>query len=156
MEWSRVEIEMLGAGAPASPSLGVTMPGLDATAEEMHGLFLEDLPHLYDVHAGHDRVFSDVAAPVEMSKSLVREIQPLEELLREFGGSRSDHRIVIPLPSALSDGLIVEKLASGEGDIIRLIAPERFGGVLRKFEMPEGRRLTGASWEEGVLSLTMD
>ncbi|MEC9263759.1 MAG: hypothetical protein VYD23_01500, partial [Candidatus Thermoplasmatota archaeon] len=58
-------------------------------------------------------------------------------------------------PSALPDGLIVEKLASDEVDIIRLIAPEKFGGVLRKFEMPEGRRLTGASWEEGVLSLTM-
>jgi len=112
MEWSRVEIEMLGAGAPASPSLGVTMPGLDATAEEMHGLFLGNLPHLDDVRAGHDRIFSDVAAPVEMSKSLAREIQPLEELLREFGGSRSDHRIVVPLPSALSDGLIVEKFAS--------------------------------------------
>ncbi|MCK5868955.1 MAG: hypothetical protein KAG07_05985, partial [Candidatus Thalassarchaeum sp.] len=64
MEWSRVEIEMLGAGAPESPSLGVTMPGLDATAEEMHGLFLENLPHLDDVRAGHDRIFSDVAAPV--------------------------------------------------------------------------------------------
>ena len=137
MEWSRVEIDMLGAGAPASPSLGVTMPGLDATAEEMHGLFLEDLSHLDDVRVGHDRVFSDVATPVEMSKSQAREIQPLEELLKEFGGSRSDHRIFIPLPSALPDGLIVEKLASDEVDIIRLIAPEKFGGVLRSSRCPK-------------------
>ena len=156
MEWSRVEIEMHGASARATPSPGVEMPGLDASAEEMHAEFLADLYHLDDVRAGHDRVVSDVAAPVEMAKSLAREIQPLEDLLREFGGAHTDERITIPLPTALPDKLVVEKFAGDEGDVVRLIAPERFGGVLRKFELPEGRRLTGVSWGEGALSLTMD
>ena len=65
----------------------------------------------------------------------------------------SADRISIPLPSTLPEELVVERLANERGDVVRLIAPERFGGILRKFALPEGSALARAVWSEGELSL---
>ena len=119
----------------------------------MHEEFLADLPHLEDVRGEHARVVSDVSEPIEAAKSLTRDIQPLDEMLAELGGSLSADRIGIPLPSALPEELVIERLANEKGEVIRLIAPERFGGILRKFALPEGRALARAVWSEGELSL---
>ena len=153
MQWSRVEIEMPSATGHAPRPLGITTPGLDAGAEQMHAEFLADLPHLDEVRGEHARVVSDVSEPIEAAKSLAREIQPLDEMLAELGGSMSAGSISIPLPSALPNGLVVERLEGERGDLIRLIAPERFGGILRRFELPEDRRLARAVWSDGELSL---
>ncbi len=153
MQWSRVKVEMLGANGYAPGPLDITTSGLDVGAEQMHEEFLADLPHLDEVRSGHARVVSDVSAPIEMAKSLTRDIQPLDEMLAELGGSLSADRISIPLPSAIPDGLVIERLASEQGELVRLIAPERFGGILRQFALPEDRVLTRAVWSEGELSL---
>ncbi len=153
MQWSRVQVEMRGPGAHAPDPLGITTTGLDVGAEQMHEEFLADLPHLDEVRSEHTRVISDVSEPIEMAKSLAREIQPLDEMLAELGGSLSADRISIPLPSAIPDGLVVERLASEQGELLRLIAPERFGGIMRQFVLPEERALTRAVWSEGELRL---
>jgi len=119
----------------------------------MHAEFLADLPHLDEVRGEHARVVSDVSEPIETAKSLAREIQPLDEMLAELGGSMNADNISIPLPSALPNGLVVERLEGERGDLIRLIAPERFGGILRRFELPGDRRLARAVWSDGELSL---
>ena len=119
----------------------------------MHEEFLSDLPHLEEVRGEHAKVVSDVSEPIEAAKSLARDIQPLDEMLAELGGSLSADRISIPLPSTLPEELVVERLANERGDVVRLIAPERFGGILRKFALPEGSALTRAVWSEGELSL---
>jgi hypothetical protein len=74
-------------------------------------------------------------------------------MLAELGGSLSADRISIPLPSAIPDDLVVERLASERGELVRLIAPERFGGIMRQFALPEDRVLTRAVWSEGELNL---
>ena len=133
MQWTRVKVEMLGLKGHALDSLGITTSGLDVGAEQMHEEFLADLPHLDEVRSEHTRVVSDVSEPIEAAKSLTRDIQPLGEMLAELGGSLSADRISIPLPSAIPEGLVVERLASEQGELVRLIAPERFGGILRQF-----------------------
>ncbi len=119
----------------------------------MHAEFLADLPHLDEVRSEHARVVSDVSEPIEAAKSLAREIQPLDEMLAELGGSMSADSISIPLPSVLPDGLVVERLESERGELIRLIAPERFGGILRRFALPEDRKLARVVWSDGELRL---
>jgi len=57
------------------------------------------------------------------------------------------------LPSVIPDNLVVERLASEQGELVRLIAPERFGGIMRQFILPENRILTRAVWSEGELNL---
>ena len=144
---------MLGPSAHATDPLGITTPGLDVGAGQMHEEFLADLPHLDEVRREHAKVISDVSEPIETAKSLAREIQPLDEMLEELGGSLSADRISIPLPSAIPDSLVVERLASEQGELVRLIAPERFGGIMRQFALPEERALTRAVWSEGELRL---
>ena len=153
MQWSRVEIEMLDAAGHAPRPLGIATPGLDAGAEQMHAEFLADLPHLDEVRGEHAKVVSDVSEPIETAKSLAREIQPLDEMLAELGGSLSADKISIPLPSALPQDLVIERLSSDQGEIVRLIAPERFGGILRQFALPEDKAIARAVWSEGELSL---
>ncbi len=144
---------MLGPSAHATDPLGITTSGLDVGAEQMHEEFLADLPHLDEVRREHAKVISDVSEPIETAKSLAREIQPLDEMLAELGGSLSADRISIPLPSAIPDSLVVERLASEQGELVRLIAPERFGGIMRQFALPEDRAITRAVWSEGELRL---
>jgi hypothetical protein len=153
MQWSRVQVEILGPSGHAPSPLGIATPGLDVGAEQMHEEFLADLSHLDEVRRGHARVVSDVSEPIETAKSLARDIQPLDEMLAELGGSLSADRISIPLPSAIPDDLVVERLASERGELVRLIAPERFGGIMRQFALPEDRVLTRAVWSEGELNL---
>tara|TARA_Y100000758_G_C15720156_1_gene300613 strand:- start:31 stop:501 length:471 start_codon:yes stop_codon:yes gene_type:complete len=153
MPWSKVQIEMLGPSGHTPDPLGIATSGLDVGAEQMHEEFLADLPHLDEVRSGHARVVSDISEPIETAKSLARDIQPLDEMLAELGGSLSADRISIPLPSVIPDGLVLERFASEQGELVRLIAPERFGGILRQFALPEDRVLTRAVWSEGVLSL---
>ena len=154
MQWSRVQVEMPEAHGHGT-SLGVAAPGLDVGADRMHEEFLADLSHLDEVRGEHARVVSDVSKPIEAAKSLARDLQPLDEMLAELGGSLSADRVSIPLPSALPEELIVERLASEQGDVVRLIAPERFGGILRKFALPDGSALSRAVWSEGELSLEL-
>ena len=144
---------MLGPSGRDPGPLSIATSGLDVGAEQMHEEFLADLPHLDEVRSEHARVVSDVSEPIETAKSLARDIQSLDEMLAELGGSLSADRISIPLPSAIPDGLVVERLASEQGELVRLIAPERFGGIMRQFTLPEDRVLTRAVWSEGELSL---
>ena len=153
MQWSRVELEMPSPSGHNPDPLSIATPGLDVGAEQMHREFLADLPHLDEVRSEHARVVSDVSEPIETAKSLAREIQPLDEMLAELGGSLSAGKISIPLPSALPQDLVVERLSSDQGEIIRLIAPERFGGILRQFVLPEDKAIARAVWSEGELSL---
>jgi len=144
---------MLGPSGHAPGPLSTTTPGLDVGAEQMHEEFLADLPHLDEVRSEHARVVTDISEPIETAKSLARDIQPLEEMLAELGGSLRADKINIPLPSAIPEGLVVERLASEQGELVRLIVPERFGGIMRQFTLPEDRALTRAVWSEGELSL---
>lgn len=153
MQWSRVQVEKLDHSEYTPGQLGIAASGLDVGAEQVHEEFLADLTHLDEVLSEHARMVSDVSAPIEASKSLARDIQPLDEMLVELGGSLSANSISIPLPSAIPDSLVVERLASEQGELVRLIAPERFGGILRQFALPEDRVLTRAVWSEGELSL---
>ena len=153
MQWSRVQVEMLGPSTHATGRLDLTTSGLDVGAEQMHEEFLADLPHLDEVRSEHTRVISDVSEPIETAKSLARDVQPLDEMLAELGGSLSTDRISIPLPSAIPGDLVVERLASEQGELVRLIAPERFGGIMRQFALPDDRGLTRAIWAEGELRL---
>jgi hypothetical protein len=49
--------------------------------------------------------------------------------------------------------VVVETLLEDRDQIVRLISPERFGGMLRTFRLPRGEAIMGANWEDGVLTM---
>ena len=152
MPWSRIEIEVED---DEEESVGVDplKIGVDVDAQQMHELFLGGLPHLSEVQDRHEEILDGVSSTVGDAKALARAAVPIGDFLAEIGGEWSGSEVRIPLPSSFPEGVVVETLLEEEEQIVRLIAPERFGGMLRTFRLPTGEAITGANWEDGVLTM---
>ena len=156
MEWSRIQVEMPDSSAQTDARLDIGESGLDATAEQMHGEFMSSSPHLEEAMKEHESVISDLSKSIEASKTMSRDIQPVGEMLSELGGSIDGREIAIPLPTALPEELVVESMTQGGGALVRLIAPERFGGIIRHFSLAEGDSIVGARWSNDKLLLKLN
>ncbi len=125
--------------------------GLDTDAESMHQEFLKGLPHLSEVREMHTAVVSDIE-----SRSLSESVSTLGEFVSEFGGEWSESEIRIPLPSADREEFAIETNSQDGPQLVRIISPERFGGMLRSFLLPEGMRVSSAEWEGDIISIKLD
>ena len=152
MPWSRVEIEVEG-DEEESVGLDSFKIGLDVDAQQMHELFLGGLPHLSEVQDRHEEIIDGVSSMAGDTKALARAAIPIGDFLAEIGGEWSDSEVRIPLPSSFPEGVVVETLLEDRDQIVRLISPERFGGMLRTFRLPRGEAIMGANWEDGVLTM---
>ena len=156
MQWSRIQVEMPSSSAVSDARLGVGESGLDATAEQMHDDFIGSIPHLDEVREEHHAVISELSQAMEAARAVSRELQPLEELLSELGGSMGEREITIPLPTAKPGELVIETMTEDGGELVRLIAPERFWGTIRHFSLTEGDSIVGARWADGELVLELN
>ena len=156
MQWSRIQVELHISSAVSDTRLGVGESGLDATADQMHDDFIDSIPHLDEVREEHQSVISDLSQAIETSRSVSRDPQPLGEILSELGGTVGEGGITIPLPSALPEKLVIETMTESGGELVRLIAPERFGGIIRHFSLTNGDSITGARWSDGELKLELN
>jgi hypothetical protein len=152
MPWSRIEIEVKG-DEEESVGLDSLKIGLDLDAQQMHELFLGGLPHISEVQDRHEEILDGVSSTVADSRALARAAVPIGDFLAEIGGEWSGSEVRIPLPSSFPRGVVVETLLEEGEQIVRLISPERFGGMLRTFRLPTGGAITGANWEDGVLTM---
>ncbi len=156
MQWSRIYIEMPDSGSEKDAYLEIGNSGLDATAEQIHGEFMGSAPHLEEAMQGHESVMSDLSNSIEASKTMSRDFQSVGEILSELGGVMSGREISIPLPTSVPENLVVESINQEEGALVRLIAPERFGGIIRHFSLSEGDSIAGARWSSGRLVLELN
>ena len=156
MQWSRIQVEMPSSSAVSDARLGVGESGLDATAEQMHDDFIGSIPHLDEVREEHHAVISELSQAMEAARAVSRELQPLGELLSELGGSMGEREITIPLPTAKPGELVIETMTEDGGELVRLIAHERFGGTIRHFSLTEGDSIVGARWSDGELVLELN
>ena len=156
MQWSRIQVELPGSSAEADARLEVGESGLDATAEQIHSEFMVSAPHLDEVRQEHQSVISDLSNSVGASKTMSRDFRPVGEILSELGGTMGGREITIPLPTALPEELLVESVDQDGGALVRLIAPERFGGIIKHFSLGEGDSIVGAKWSNGKLVLELN
>ena len=154
MDWVTQDIA-LPSQELSIPSLVKSSLGFDVTAAEMHDQFLTDLPHS-EIIVNHQNVISDVLTPIESAKMNIREIMPLDEMLREFNGDKDEVGIRLELPSTSPTEIIIKTMIDENQQIVRVLVPERFGGLLRTFRMPIDKEISTISWEDGILSLMMD
>ena len=154
MPWSRIEVEVEVEGDDQeSGGLDSLKIGLDVDVQQMHELFLGGLPHLSEVQGRHEEILDGVSSTVGDAKALARAAVPIGDFLAEIGGEWSGSEVKIPLPSSFPEGVVVETLLEEGEQIVRLISPERFGGMLRTFRLPVGEAIMGANWEGGVLTM---
>ena len=150
MEWTRVDVQS-DAEIESIGSLADLKVGLDTDAESMHMGFLNELPHLSEVMEVHNSVVSDIESRV-MSDS----VSTLGEFVSEFGGEWSESEIRLPLKTADKSKFAIDTTIENDSQIVRVVSPEMFGGLIKTFRLPEGRSVSKAIWEGEFISIKLD
>ena len=150
MEWTRVDVQS-DSEMESIGSLADLKVGLDTDAESMHRGFLNELPHLSEVMEMHGSLVSDIE-----SRALSDSVSTLGEFVSEFGGEWSESEIRLPLSNANKRDFAIETANENDSQIVRMISPERFGGLIRTFRLPRGKVVSGAIWEGEFITIKFD
>ena len=150
MEWTRVDVQS-DSEMESIGSLADLKVGLDTDAESMHRGFLNELPHLSEVMEMHGSLVSDIE-----SRTLSDSVSTLGEFVSEFGGEWSESEIRLPLSNANKRDFAIETTNENDSQIVRMISPERFGGLIRTFRLPRGLVVSGAIWEGEFITIKFD
>jgi hypothetical protein len=150
MEWTRVDVQS-DSEIESIGSLADLKVGLDTDAESMHRGFLNELPHLSEVMEMHGSLVSDIE-----SRALSDSVSTLGEFVSEFGGEWSESEIRLPLSNANKRDFAIETTNENDSQIVRMISPERFGGLIRTFRLPRGMVVSSAIWEGEFITIKFE
>jgi len=130
--------------------------GLDIDAETMHQQFLADLPHLESAKNNHNEVLTQISGKIDESKinsrSLDSDSIAFDELDREAAKAGFDIHLDMDSLTELS---VTTSIDDGRR-LVRVIAPERFGGMIRTLSVPASMDVESAIISDGVLHLNFD
>lgn len=130
--------------------------GLDIDAETMHQRFLADLPHLESAKNNHNEVLTQISGRIDESKTNSRSLDSdsvaFDELDREAAKAGFDIHFDMDTLAELSVTTSIE----GGRRLVRVIAPERFGGMIRTLSVPASMDVESAIISDGVLHLNFD
>lgn len=130
--------------------------GLDMDAETMHQRFLADLPHLESAKNNHNEVLTKISDRIYEAKTHSRALDSqsvaFEELDRETAKEGFD---IILDKGSLSQLSVTTAIDDGRR-LIRVIIPERFGGMIRTLSVPSTMDVESAIISDGVLHLSFD
>ena len=152
--WRKVEV--LG-----SETLGEELDdnldrGLDIDAETMHQQFLADLPHLESAKNNHNEVLTQISGRIDESKTNSRSLDAdsvaFDELDREAAKVGFDISLDMDSLTELS---VTTSIDDGRR-LVRVIAPERFGGMIRILSVPASMDVDSAILADGILHLNFD
>ncbi|MEL0268290.1 MAG: hypothetical protein VXA14_04205 [Euryarchaeota archaeon] len=152
--WRKVEV--LG-----SETLGEELDdnldrGLDIDAETMHKQFLADLPHLESAKNNHNEVLTQISGRIDESKTNSRSLDSdsvaFDELDREAAKAGFDISLDMDSLTELS---VTTSIDDGRR-LVRVIAPESFGGMIRILSVPASMDVDSAILADGILHLNFD
>ena len=130
--------------------------GLDIDAETMHQRFLADLPHLESAKNNHNEVLTQISGRIDESKTNSRSLDSdsvaFDELDREAAKAGFDIDLDMDSLTELS---VTTSIVDGRR-LVRVIAPERFGGMIRTLSIPASMDVESAIISDGVLHLNFD
>lgn len=151
--WQRHEIELLGQNRKLELSLETSGENLNSNAQDLHEKFLMNTSHLSEVQNNHQKIISDISIDLEETKMKIREIKVIDDILREFGGTKTDLGIAFPIPSRSPEDLIFQTKSENETQIIQILSTQIFGGLLRTFKLPPGKEVRKVTWNNGIIEL---
>ena len=130
--------------------------GLDIDAETMHQRFLADLPHLESAKNNHNEVLTQISGRIDESKTNSRSLDSdsvaFDELDREAAKVGFDISLDMDSLTELS---VTTSIDDGRR-LVRVIAPERFGGMIRILSVPASMDVDSAILADGILHLNFD
>ena len=130
--------------------------GLDIDAETMHQRFLADLPHLESAKNNHNEVLTQISGRIDESKTNSRSLDSdsvaFDELDREAAKAGFDISLDMDSLTELS---VTTSIDDGRR-LVRVIAPERFGGMIHTLSVPASMDVDSAILTDGILHLNFD
>ena len=151
--WQRHEIQLSDGNKGLTISLETSENNLNSNAQDMHRKFLLNLPHLTEVQERHENIVMNITTDLEETKMKIREINTVDEVLREFGGEKTESGVSIPFPSGSPENLIFQTTYENDIQIARIISSDVFGGLLRTFKLPPGKEIEKINWNNGIVEL---
>lgn len=152
--WRKVEVE-------GSKNLGEELDdnldrGLDIDAETMHQRFLADLPHLESAKSNHNEVLTQISGRIDESKEHSRSLDSQSVAFEELDRKAAKAGFDIDLDTDSLTELSVTTSIDDGRRLVRVIAPERFGGMIRTLSVPASMDVESAIISDGVLHLNFD
>ena len=152
--WRKVEVE-------GSKTLGEELDdnldrGLDIDAETMHQRFLADLPHLELAKSNHNEVLTQISGRIDESKEHSRSLDSQSVAFEELDKKAAKAGFNIDLDTDSLTELSVTTSIDDGRRLVRVIAPERFGGMIRTLSVPASMDVESAIISDGVLHLNFD
>ncbi len=152
--WERVDIEGI-ENLRMSSSEGAEH-GLDVSAESMHQLFLADLAHLDSVRRNHENVVEMASGSVESSMTAARSFETPNISFDELDDASARAGFDITLETETLTDLMVSTSIGDGRRLVRVIAPERFGGLVHTLSLPPALAVDTAVWDGEILRLKFD
>jgi len=152
--WRKVEVE-------GSKTLGEELDdnldrGLDIDAETMHQRFLADLPHLESAKSNHNEVLTQISGRIDESKEHSRSLNSQSVAFEELDRKAAKAGFDIDLDTDSLTELSVTTSIDDGRRLVRVIAPERFGGMIRTLSVPASMDVESAIISDGILHLNFD
>ena len=130
--------------------------GLDMDAETMHQRFLADLPHLESAKNNHNEVLTQISDRIYEAKTHSRSLDSQSVAFEELDRDTAKEGFDIILDKRSLSQLLVTTAIEDSRRLIRVIAPERFGGMIRTLSVPATMDVESAIISDGVLHLGFD
>ena len=130
--------------------------GLDMDAETMHQRFLADLPHLEPAKNNHNEVLTTISDRIYEAKTHSRSLDSQSVAFEELDRDTAKEGFDIILDKRTLSQLSVTTAIEDGRRLIRVIAPERFGGMIRTLSVPSTMDVESAIISDGVLHLSFD
>ena len=130
--------------------------GLDMDAETMHQRFLADLPHLESAKNNHNEVLTKISDRIYEAKTHSRSLDSQSVAFEELDRDTAKEGFDINLDKGSLSQLSVTTAIDDGRRLIRVIAPERFGGMIRTLSVPSTMDVESAIISDGVLHLSFD
>ena len=156
MEWVRVSIGEEESNVPPMPALSGSYDGLDSDASSSHQRFFSNIPHMTEVIDNHERSTRKVLLPGNDSLGGYGSIKSFEERVTAIGAESLGDGLEIPLSKSVREEVLLQEATTESGHLIRLVAPEKFGGIIESFKLPTGTTLDEAFWDGDRLKITFN
>ncbi|MBU04357.1 MAG: hypothetical protein CMA58_05205 [Euryarchaeota archaeon] len=156
MEWTRLELSIEDDLNKQKIIPDISSTGLDVTAEMMHDSFLTNLPHLDEVKISHMSMMSEISDAIESDKFLSRENKSLDLFLKGIGGTLEESKIRVPLTTKFPTEIIVETSIDRGDNLVRILSPEIFGGIIETFKIGNNQKISGGKWADNYLELQLE
>jgi len=156
MEWMRLELSIEDNLNKQKSIPDISNVGLDVTAEIMHNNFLTSIPHLDEIKISHMSMMSEISDAIEADKISSRENRSLDLFLSDIGGILDGSKIKLPMATEFPTEIIVETCRNENTNLVRILSPEIFGGMIETFEIGENQKISGGKWANNLLELYLE